>query len=164
MTLSYVGAVSVQDGLPAAASWISKLLKPDDPPPALMDGSGSRPTSTSPPLVRVQAQTSGTSSTATAPPPYYPNAPQVAASPTPPPAVPLGTLAIFNQTCSQLRFSLEWNSSSNGPQHDPRWEVECMVNGVERGSGLGRNQNRPKEIAAYQAYHQQVQEPEPTTA
>jgi hypothetical protein len=125
---SYVGAVSVQDGLPAAASWISKLLKPDsdDPPPTLMDGSGSRPTSTSPPLVRVQAQTSGTSSTATAPPPYYPNAPQVAASPTPPPAVPLGTLAVFNQTCSQRRVPLEWNSSSNGPQHDPRWEVKCM--------------------------------------
>jgi hypothetical protein len=27
-----------------------------------------------------------------------------------------------------------------------------VVNGVERGSGLGRNQKQAKEIAAYQAY------------
>ncbi|OAX32861.1 hypothetical protein K503DRAFT_749435 [Rhizopogon vinicolor AM-OR11-026] len=159
---SYVGAVCVQGGLQATANWIGKLVKPDsDQPPGLMGNLGSRPTFA--PATHAQAGTPHAA--ATAPPPYYPSAPQV---PTPPPVVPLGTLALFNQTCNQRGFSLEWNSTSNGPSHDPRWEVRCMVNGVERGSGLGRNQKQAKELAAHQAWQYMqstnwtLEQPEPT--
>jgi len=158
---SYVGAVCVQDGLQATTDWVSKLVKPDDHPPVLVDNSGSH--SFMPP----SHPPSQAGASHSAPPPYYPSAPHI---PTSPSAVPLGTLALFNQTCSQRGISLEWNAVSNGASHDPRWEVKCLgerswfhldelrvmlvsvVDGVERGFGLGRKQKQAKELAAYEAY------------
>jgi len=159
---SYVGAVCVQGGLQATANWIGKLVKPDsDQPPDLMGNLGSRPTFA--PATHAQAGTPHAA--ATAPPPYYPSAPQAPASP---PAGPQGTLALFNERCAQRGISIEWISTSNGPSHGPRWEVRCIVNGVERGSGIGRNQKQAKEIAARQAlqYMESIgwnsEQPEPT--
>lgn len=123
---SYVGAVCFQYGLQATANWIGKLVKPDDEP-VLMENLASRPTTSAPGLAHTQAGTlhanASASANAAAPPPYYVNPPQL---PTPPPGVPQGILAIFNQTCSKLGFTIGWESSSHGPQHDPRWEVKCM--------------------------------------
>ncbi|KAG2156605.1 uncharacterized protein EDB93DRAFT_1127472 [Suillus bovinus] len=168
---SYVGAICIQDGLQAATDWVSKLVKPEDQPPALVDdsqnrtfptvspASPSRPASTSLPA----SPQAGTSQAA--PPPYYPTPPQASTIPS---GVPQGTLALFNQTCHQRGISVEWIASANGPNHDPRWEVRCKVNQVERGFGLGRNQKVAKESAAYEAYlYMQsigwtLPEPEPT--
>jgi len=115
---SYVGAVSIQYGLQGAADWISKLVKPDEQPLVLFDTLGNRPTLVQP----MQAQAS-TPPNVNAPPPYYPGAPQV---PLPPQGSPQGFLAILNQTCSQQRLTLDWNISSSGPQHDPRYQVICI--------------------------------------
>ncbi|KAG2062254.1 hypothetical protein BDR06DRAFT_36352 [Suillus hirtellus] len=123
---SYVGAVCVQDGLQATTDWISKLVEPEGQPPGLVDDSRDRPLSTVPP-----------------------GSPTISTIPS---GVPQGALALFNQTCHQRGFSVEWVASSNGPQHDPRWEVKCKVNDVERGFGIGRNQKLAKEMAAYEAY------------
>ncbi|KAG0707444.1 hypothetical protein DFH29DRAFT_895777 [Suillus ampliporus] len=159
---SYVGAVCVQGGLQATTDWISKLVKPNDQPLALVGSPQSRPFS--PALPPTAPPHPGTSQAA--PPPYYP--------PTPPPAsslpsgVPQGTLALFNQTCHQRGYSVGWDASANGPQHDPRWEVKCKINEVERGFGVGRNQKQAKEVAAYEAYQYMqgigwtLPEPEPT--
>jgi ribonuclease-3 len=152
---SYVGAVCLQDGLQATTDWVSKLVKPEGQAPALVDDpqnnilptarvSPVSPTSASLPT---PSQTAGTSQAA--PPPYYPTPPQASTIPS---GVPQGTLALFNQTCHQRGFSVEWIASANGPQHDPRWEVKCKVNDIERGFGLGRNQKIAKELAAYEAY------------
>ncbi|KAG1783548.1 hypothetical protein EV702DRAFT_1054154 [Suillus placidus] len=146
---SYVGAVCVQDGLQATTDWVSKLVKPEGQPPALVDDSQDNTLSTmSPASASLPAPPQAGTSQA-APPPYYPTPPQASTIPS---GVPQGTLALFNQTCHQRGFSIEWVASANGPQHDPRWEVKCKVNDVERGFGLGRSQKLAKEIAAYDAY------------
>lgn len=152
---SYVGAVCVQDGLQAATDWVSKLVKPEGPPLALVDDSQNRtqaPSTTSPvspTSAPLPASPQAGSTSQAAPPPYYPTPPEVSTIPS---GVPQGTLALFNQTCHQRGISVEWVASANGPQHDPRWEVKCKVNDVERGFGLGRNQKLAKESAAYEAY------------
>ncbi|KAG2149621.1 hypothetical protein BD769DRAFT_346608 [Suillus cothurnatus] len=130
---SYVGAVCLQDGLQATTDWVSKLVKPEGQAPALVDD----PQNNILPTARVS-----------------PVSPTSASLPTPSQTagVPQGTLALFNQTCHQRGFSVEWIASANGPQHDPRWEVKCKVNDIERGFGLGRNQKIAKELAAYEAY------------
>lgn len=146
---SYVGALCVQDGLQATTDWVSKLVKPEGQPPALVDDPQNRILSTaSPTSASLPAPTQAGTSQA-APPPYYPTPPQASTIPS---GVPQGTLALFNQTCHQRGFSVEWIASANGPQHDPRWEVKCRVNDVERGCGLGRSQKVAKELAAYEAY------------
>jgi len=138
-----------------------------------MENLSSRPTTSAPGFAHGPAHTqAGTlhasaNANAAAPPPYYVSPPQL---PTPPPGVPQGTLAIFNQTCSKLGFNVGWESNSHGPQHDPRWEVKCLgercrfrsgisvlmwifaVNGVQRGIGVGRNQKMSKELAAREAW------------
>ncbi|KAG2044413.1 hypothetical protein BDR03DRAFT_939092 [Suillus americanus] len=152
---SYVGAVCLQDGLQATTDWVSKLVKPEGQPPVLVDDSQNNTLSTVLPVPPASAaaslpaspQTAGTSQAD--PPPYYPTPPQASTIPS---GVPQGTLALFNQTCHQRGIPVEWIASANGPQHDPRWEVKCRVNDVERGFGLGRNQKLAKEMAAYEAY------------
>lgn len=166
---SYVGAVCIQDGLQAATDWVSKLVKPESPPLALVDDTQNRtlPTTSpvSPASASLPAAPQAGSTSQAAPPPYYPTPPEVSTIPS---GVPQGTLALFNQTCHQRGFSVEWVASANGPQHDPRWEVKCKVNDVERGFGVGRNQKQAKEVAAYEAYlYMQsigwtLPEPEPT--
>lgn len=165
---SYVGAVCVQDGLQATTDWVSKLVKPEGQPPGLVDDSRDRLSSTVPPGSPTSPSVSAPPQAGTsqaAPPPYYPTPPQASAIPS---GVPQGALALFNQTCHQRGFSVEWVASANGPQHDPRWEVKCKVNDVERGFGIGRNQKLAKEMAAYEAYQYMqsigwtLPEPEPT--
>lgn len=163
---SYVGAVCVQDGLQATTDWVSKLVKPEDQPPALVDDSQSHSAfSTASPEPPVSLPTPQAGTSQAAPPPYYPTPPQASTIPS---GVPQGTLALFNQTCHQRGISVEWIASANGPQHDPRWEVKCKVSDVERGFGLGRNQKLAKELAAYQAYQYMqsigwtLPQPEPT--
>lgn len=161
---SYVGAVCLQDGLQAATDWISKLVKPEEQPLALVDDSQNRTFTTVTPVPLPASAQAGASQAA--PPPYRPPTPPQAS--TVPSGVPQGILALFNQTCLQRQIPMEWAAAANGLQHDPRWEVKCKVAGVERGSGLGRNQKQAKEIAAYEAYlYMQsigwnLQEPEPT--
>ncbi|KAH0838053.1 hypothetical protein J3R83DRAFT_6293 [Lanmaoa asiatica] len=95
-------------------------------------------------------------------PPPYTSATAPAPPPIPPPPMsaplqtggvpPVNTLALFNQTCSQRGFAINWESESDGPPHQPRWAVKCYVNNQLRGSGTGRNQKVAKEEAARQAF------------
>jgi ribonuclease-3 len=162
---SYVGAVCIQDGLQAATDWISNLVMPEGQPPALVDDSQNRNSPTTSPESPAIASLPVTQASTSAPPPYYPTPPEASTIPS---GVPQGTLALFNQTCHQRGFSVEWIASANGAQHDPRWDVKCKVNGVERGYGLGRNQKLAKELAAYEAYQYMqsigwtLPQPEPT--
>ncbi|KAG1754908.1 uncharacterized protein EDB91DRAFT_259463 [Suillus paluster] len=94
----------------------------------------------------LQAATDWLGTPHAAPPPYSSASPPQASTLSS--GVPQGALALFNQTCHQKGFSVGWAASSNGPQHDPRWEVRCKVNEVERGFGVGRNQKQAKEVAA----------------
>ncbi|KIK97564.1 hypothetical protein PAXRUDRAFT_31732 [Paxillus rubicundulus Ve08.2h10] len=142
---SYVGAVYVQKGLPVVVDWISRLVCPDS---EALVAPGSNATN-----LNVTA--------ASSPPPY--SSSSVAATPAsaPPPPMPaaqaglasVNALSLFNQTCSQRGLVINWDSESEGPPHQPRWAVKCLVNGTLRGSGTGRNQKVAKEEAARQAFH-----------
>ncbi|KIJ66250.1 hypothetical protein HYDPIDRAFT_86964 [Hydnomerulius pinastri MD-312] len=160
---SYVGAVYVQKGLPVVLDWISRLLNPEVEPP---QAPGSTPASNIP-LPQSPPPYSSSSASVTPVPPSAP--------PPPMPGTPTGNtpsvnaLALFNQTCSQRGLIINWESESEGPPHQPRWQVKCLgeclhspllcrvliglpVNGVLKGTGNGRNQKVAKEEAARQAF------------
>ncbi|KAG1757198.1 hypothetical protein EDB19DRAFT_17373 [Suillus lakei] len=78
----YVGAVCVQDGLQATTDWVSKLVKPEDQPPALVDDSQSHSAfSTASPEPPVSLPTPQAGTSQAAPPPYYPTPPQASTIP-----------------------------------------------------------------------------------
>jgi len=126
---SYVGAVYVQHGLFQVQSWISRLIDPESEPPQL-PGDG-------------QALSPATSRLSSPPPGSGDQA--VAASPG-------VTLALFNQTATQRGLKVSYPAEFSGPSHNPRWIVKCMVNDVEKGRGVGKNQKIAKEDAARQAW------------
>ncbi|KAF8445627.1 hypothetical protein L210DRAFT_881288 [Boletus edulis BED1] len=139
---SYVGAVYVQKGFPTLLTWISRLVSPESEPLAAPGGNTAAVPPPPPPY-----------SSTNAPPPSGP-------PPSIPPPVPMGgapqvnTLALFNQTCAQRGLVINWEIESEGPPHQPRWSVKCLVNSQLRGSGTGRNQKVAKEEAARQAFHE----------
>ncbi|KIJ22049.1 hypothetical protein PAXINDRAFT_95489 [Paxillus involutus ATCC 200175] len=144
---SYVGAVYVQKGLPVVVNWISRLVFPESEPLAAPGSS--------------MGNTNAAAATASSPPPYsssstvpaLPNAPPPPMPANPPTGLaPVNALSLFNQTCSQRGLVINWESESEGPPHQPRWAVKCLVNGVLRGTGTGRNQKVAKEEAARQAF------------
>jgi len=143
---SYVGAIYVQKGLPVVLNWISRLVCPESEPLAAPGNSATNPNpalSSSPPPY--------SSSSIAATPPNAPPPPMPAA-PTPGGLPPVNALSLFNQTCSQRGILINWDSESEGPPHQPRWAVKCLVNGMLRGTGTGRSQKVAKEEAARQAF------------
>ncbi|KIM70260.1 hypothetical protein SCLCIDRAFT_1207573 [Scleroderma citrinum Foug A] len=134
---SYVGGVYVQRGFPTVVQWISRLIDPDS------EGISVPGDAASPPPYNSMS-------------PVPPMPPAIAPPPTPgtpPPRIQsgLGILATFNQTCSQQGLTVNWDAVSDGPPHQPRWVVRCLVNNVHHGTGTGRNQKLAKEDAAKQA-------------
>ncbi|KAF8898922.1 ribonuclease III domain-containing protein [Infundibulicybe gibba] len=70
------------------------------------------------------------------------------------PAQPtLPFLPLFNQTASQRRVAVEYPAEQSGPPHAPRWTVRCVVNGIEKGVGVGNSKQVAKEEAARQAFY-----------
>lgn len=139
---SYVGAVYDQKGFPAAIQWLGRLVEPEAPAvPLPGDGASPPPyTSNSSAHSSPVATTSTTLSSMTLD--------------SPPPNVQpsMAVLATFNQTCTQRGLTINWDATADGPTHQPRWVVRCHVNGVLRGTGVGRNQKAAKEEAAKQAF------------
>jgi ribonuclease-3 len=143
---SYVGAVYMQKGLPVVLNWISRLVCPESEPLAAPGNSvpNTNPTlSSSPPPY--------SSSTLAPAPPSAPPPPMLA-TPAAGGLPPVNALSLFNQTCSQRGIVINWDSEAEGPPHQPRWAVKCLVNGMLRGAGTGRNQKVAKEEAARQAF------------
>jgi ribonuclease-3 len=127
---SYIGAVYCQRGLVSIQSWIDRLVLPDEIP-------GPEPPTTPPRQISW-----GYPQPPTRPPPLPPRSPP---NNTPSNLTPL---AIFNQTLQQNGYGVEWPAESTGPPHALVWTVKCIVAGVERGQGVGRNQKAAREEAA----------------
>ncbi|KZT30905.1 kinase-like protein [Neolentinus lepideus HHB14362 ss-1] len=62
-------------------------------------------------------------------------------------------LKLFNQTASQQRADVRWESTQIGHDHACSWRVTCFVNDIERGSGEAPQKQQAKEEAARQAYY-----------
>ncbi|KAL4069757.1 hypothetical protein V8B97DRAFT_1969127 [Scleroderma yunnanense] len=93
-----------------------------------------------------------------APPPLPPLPPPASSSPFASnplaPAQPhLAFLPLFNQTASQRGLSVEYPATFVGPSHAGKWNVTCIVNGIERGKGSGSSKQLAKEQAARTAYY-----------
>lgn len=77
--------------------------------------------------------------------------PQQPTPPPPPLPATMNQLAFFNQLATQRGLAVTYPAESTGPSHQPRWTVQCMINGVEKGRGVGKNQKIAREEAAKQA-------------
>jgi dsRNA-specific ribonuclease len=162
---SYVGAVFAQCGMVTVQEWISKLIdppplnKPNDPDPFSKRVKNEPPPIgiPSPPLSspayalhQAHYNPSGTPSYSqippqpAQPPPPLPNTPQNQA---------ISFLPMFNQTANQRRLGVEYQAQFFGPPHAGRWTVKCMVNGLEKGQGMGSSKQLAKEEAARQAFY-----------
>ncbi|KAH7916468.1 hypothetical protein BJ138DRAFT_1052838 [Hygrophoropsis aurantiaca] len=138
---SYIGALYSVQGFHTVLNWISKLIDPASEP--------RHPPSSNAMTGRAPSVFSSRSSV----PPPPPSQPPPTAPPPPPSTLPtISVLAIFNQTMTQQGSTVEYPAESSGPSHQPRWVVRCIVNGVERGQGIGRSQKIAKEEAAKQAF------------
>jgi ribonuclease-3 len=118
---SYIGAVYYRYGLSPIKAWIDRLIEPDDPP---VHSNPPQPSQL---------------------PPAIPQSPQHTHHINPAQG---NALAMFNQTLQQNGMTAEWPAESSGPPHALRWSVRCLVNGVEKGKGSGRNQKLAREEAA----------------
>ncbi|KAH7930606.1 hypothetical protein BV22DRAFT_1028326 [Leucogyrophana mollusca] len=139
---SYIGALYTEKGFPIVYTWISRLISPDSEPPPLPGSSA----------ISIPASSAPTSYGSAAPPQPYQPPPAVPPPPTTSSAPSTGVLAVFNQTMTQRGLTVEWPAESTGPPHQPRWVVRCIVNGEEKGDGIGRSQKVAKEEAAKKAF------------
>ncbi|KAF8560207.1 hypothetical protein OG21DRAFT_38851 [Imleria badia] len=70
------------------------------------------------------------------------------------PAQPhLAFLPLFNQTAIQRGLSVGYPATFAGPPHAGKWNVTCVVNGIEKGKGSGPSKQLAKEEAARSAYY-----------
>lgn len=122
---SYLGAVYYRYGLSQIQAWIDRLIDPDQP--------ATHPCPTQPSQL----------------PPALPGSPQQTQFIN---SAQDNILATFNQKLQQKGFTADWSAESTGPAHALRWTVKCIVNGVERGQGTGRNQNLARKEAAKIAF------------
>ncbi|THH14357.1 hypothetical protein EW146_g5967 [Bondarzewia mesenterica] len=153
---SVVGAVYVQFGLSVVQTWIGKLVDPDF--------ESSEPSSR--PNKRFKSSEYIPAPPPPPPPPPVEAPPPLPSLPMPPvqhqlPSMPpqansaqtAAFLPVFNQTCAQRRITVSWEATSTGPSHAPAWNVQCIVNGISKGSGNGRSKQLAKEAAAREAFH-----------
>ncbi|KAI9513072.1 ribonuclease III domain-containing protein [Russula earlei] len=123
---AYVGAVYIEKGYPGIKAWIHPLIDPDYDPNSTSSG------------LSTEAHTGNP------PPPANP-----------PPPLPDGNsfgLATFNEKAMHRGVKVEWGATPSGPPHALTWSVECIVNGISKGTGTGKNKQQAKEMAARQAY------------
>jgi len=85
-------------------------------------------------------------------PPGYPPASNSTSS-TSAMSIPWLSLAAVNQAASQRHASINYVADTmTGPPHAPTWTVHCLIDNVERGVGIGKNQKIAKEEAAKNAF------------
>ncbi|KAG1749820.1 uncharacterized protein EDB91DRAFT_1109846 [Suillus paluster] len=71
------------------------------------------------------------------------------------PAQPhLAFLPLFNQTAHQRGVSVSYSAVLVGPPHSGKWNVTCVVDGIEKGKGSSDTKQQAKELAARQAYYE----------
>lgn len=71
------------------------------------------------------------------------------------PAQPhLAFLPLFNQTAHQRGVSVNYPAVLVGPPHAGKWNVTCVVDGIEKGKGTSDTKQQAKEQAARQAYYE----------
>jgi len=119
--------VYVEQGYLGAKAWIQPLVDPNFASTPVGSSAGASPGNPPPPT--------------TAPPPL--------------PTNPLGAgafLALFNQTATQRGVKVEWPAAQTGPGHALTWNVDCVVDGIMKGTGAGKSKQHAKEEAARKAY------------
>ncbi|KAK0464992.1 uncharacterized protein EV420DRAFT_1512273 [Desarmillaria tabescens] len=168
---AYVGGVFANLGMDAVQEWINALMGLSgiqQPPPSQRRVKNlptpqlqpAQPTPPRPQFIPPNpfAQFSRFPST---PMPMFPATPMVKPPPPPPklpnpmtPAQPhLAFLPQFNEKASQRRVVVEYPAQFSGPPHAGKWTVKCVVNGIEKGQGVGGNKQIAKEQAARAAYY-----------
>ncbi|KII92599.1 hypothetical protein PLICRDRAFT_50990 [Plicaturopsis crispa FD-325 SS-3] len=153
---SYFGAVYLQtNSVSPIVEFMSRAISPDAEPPSVSGASTSAgPISPVANRHSPSPQSSPVQSDAQPQPPPYapPPLPSHAAPASPPLPSSFTVLALLNQTAIGMGMHIEYPARSEGPPHMPRWTVRCLINGVEKGAGVGRNQKTAKEEAAKQAF------------
>ncbi|KIK94016.1 hypothetical protein PAXRUDRAFT_828405 [Paxillus rubicundulus Ve08.2h10] len=181
--LAYVGAVFNEHGLTVVQKWIAALLRLttdafefDSELTDLEEQSSKRPKveESSQGLSTRSLQHALPSLSSVYKPTHYNPYSQ---SPPPPPSMPppiqppppkgiptfsnplapaqpnLAFLPLFNQTATQRGLSINYPATFTGPSHAGRWNVSCVVNGIEKGKGTGASKQLAKEQAARAAYY-----------
>ncbi|KAF8665314.1 hypothetical protein AX16_000334 [Volvariella volvacea WC 439] len=138
----YAGALFIRNGLDSLRAWVQQIIEPE--------AEQIQPMQTDPPSYDHGWQRSPPQPPTMPPPPLPTGRPYPPAPPAPGLGIP--SLALVNQTAMQRGYHLTYSASQTGPAHLPTWTVTCLVNGVERGRGTGRNQKVAKEDAARQAW------------
>ncbi|KAG5647572.1 hypothetical protein DXG03_008925 [Asterophora parasitica] len=129
----------------------SKKARIDHPPP-YQSGIffASQPPPSPPHKQRQTPPHFGSHTAAMVPPPPPPG-------PLPNPLAPaqpgLPFLPLFNQTAMQRGVKVDYVASFSGPPHAGRWDIRCIVNGIEKGVGMGASKQIAKEEAARHAYY-----------
>ncbi|KAF8078788.1 hypothetical protein FPV67DRAFT_1663476 [Lyophyllum atratum] len=162
---AYLGGIYAEHGIETVQEWISHLLLDQDSPSGEQMPTASerlRPIEAPPPKKVKSDQ----------PPPYHQPPIFFASQPPPSPPRPRHTpsytafpnplapaqpslpfLPLFNQTATQRRVTVEYPAEFSGPPHAGRWNVRCIVNGIQKGVGTGSSKQVAKEEAARQAYY-----------
>ncbi|PBL01174.1 hypothetical protein ARMGADRAFT_414496 [Armillaria gallica] len=169
---AYVGGVFVNLGMDVVQEWINALigLEGTQRPPPSHRKVKNLPTPQPPPVqppppprpqfIPPQPGLFAQFSRFPAPMPLFSPAPM--AKPSPPPKLPnpmtpaqphLAFLPQFNEKASQRRVVVEYPAQFSGPPHAGKWTVKCVVNGIEKGQGVGGNKQIAKEQAARAAYY-----------
>ncbi|KAK0456632.1 hypothetical protein EV421DRAFT_1895840 [Armillaria borealis] len=167
---AYVGGVFVNLGMDAVQEWTNALigLEGTQRPPPSHRKVKNLPTPQPPPIQPlppprpqfISPQPGFQFSRSPAPMPFFSPVPM--AKPPPPPKLPnpmtpaqphLAFLPQFNEKASQRRVVVEYPAQFSGPPHAGKWTVKCVVNGIEKGQGVGGNKQIAKEQAARAAYY-----------
>ncbi|KAK0205676.1 hypothetical protein IW262DRAFT_1444006 [Armillaria fumosa] len=171
---AYVGGVSVNLGMDKVQEWIDALIGLDGtqrPPPShrkVKNLPTPQPPLVQPPLpsrapfLSPQPGSYIQFSRSQAPMPMLMPTPMTKPPPPLPPKLPnpmtpaqphLAFLPQFNEKASQRRVVVEYRAEFTGPPHAGKWTVRCVVNGIEKGQGVGGNKQIAKEQAARAAYY-----------
>ncbi|GJE85783.1 ribonuclease 3 [Phanerochaete sordida] len=169
----YVGAVHATQGMSVVQDWIGALVDPDYEPSSQVDMDmdpmhNAKKFKLEPiPQSLFNPVYNATPEPMTAPPsqppppagppPPLPGMPSMSSASIPNPLAPAqphtAFLPLFNQTANQRRMFVEYPATFAGPAHAGKWNVKCVVNGIERGTGSGASKQLAKEEAARQAYY-----------
>ncbi|KAJ3910123.1 ribonuclease III domain-containing protein [Lentinula edodes] len=178
---AYVGGIYKEQGLEPVQRWIDGLTHDNTPvrsstttevsaPPQELVHSTAKPppyVHHSPPQKKVKADPPipiaaqpHPSSSLFMPPtvfpaaqPQYPFTTKPFSNPLSPAQPHLAFLPLFNQTATQRRVSVEYPAACSGPSHAPRWIIQCKVNGILKGTGMGKSKQEAKEFAAREAWY-----------
>ncbi|KAI0734672.1 ribonuclease III domain-containing protein [Fomitopsis betulina] len=151
---SYVGGIYAQNGMEIVQNWIGQLVDPQFEPQAQFHES--EPFNAYK-KVKTEAMSPPPPSMPPPPAPIYPPPPMPIPTPTLNPLAPAqpqtAFLPLFNQTANQRRLTVEYPAQFSGPAHAGRWTVQCVVNSIPKGEGIGASKQLAKEEAARQAYY-----------